>query len=216
MAKISDILSELDTNHDNSESLAATVMNYPQKLDAVMGGISSENARVKFRSVKVLRIISEKDPKLLYSRMDFFVGLLDSENKILKWNSIEILSNLATVDTQKRFDRIFKKFYGLLHEGSLITAAHVVDNSGKIANAKLRLRGKITGELLKVEKVRLPTEECRNILLRKTILTFDEYFDKIQDKNEVISFVRRQLNNSRKSTRAKAEKFLKFRLKQLG
>lgn len=209
MAKISDILNELDKKHDNSESLATTVMRHPRKLGVVMGGVSSENLRVKFRSMKVLRIISENGPKLLYPQMDFFVGLLGSENKILKWNSIDILSNLATVDPKKRFDSIFKKFYGLLREGGLITAAHVVDNSGKIANAKPSLRGKITRELLKVEKVPLPTEECRNIILGKTISSFDAYFDKIQDKDEVISFVKGQLKNRRNSTRARAEKFLK-------
>ena len=212
MAKISDILDELDKKNDKSESLATTVMRYPQKLGAVMGGVSSEKARVKFRSVKVLRIISEKDAKLLYPKMDFFVRLLDSDNNILRWNAMDIISNLVTVDSENRFDGIYKKFYGLLHEGNLITAAHVVDNSGKIANARPDLQGKITGELLRIGKVPLPTEECRNIIIGKTISSFDEYFDKIQDKDEVISFVRGQLKNRRNSTRARAEKFLKKNL----
>ena len=208
MAKKSDILKELDKKHDSSESLAAMVMKYPQKLSVVLSGVSSENPRIKFRSVKVLRIISEKDPKLLYPKMDFFTRLLDSGNNILKWNAMDIISNLATVDRNNKFAKVFKKFYGLFHEGSLITAVHVVENSGKIANAKQNLQSKITNELLKVEKVPLPTEECRNILLGKTILSFDAYFGKIQNKGEVISFVRRQLNNPRDSTKARAEKFL--------
>jgi len=113
------------------------------------------------------------------------------------------------VDVNKRFEKIFDKFYGLLEEGSLITAAHVISNSWKIVNAKPMLESKITKELLKVEKIQLPTEECRNILFGYTIRSFDQYFEKIQNKNEVIDFARRQLNNSRNATKAKADKFLK-------
>jgi hypothetical protein len=87
--------------------------------------------------------------------------------------------------TPKRDLIKYSKFYGLLYEGSLITASHVVDNSGKIAVAKPNLQSKITNELLKIEKIPLPTEECKNILLSKTIVTFDMYFDKIQNKKEV-------------------------------
>ena len=121
---------------------------------------------------------------------------------------MDTLANLAIVDSKNKFDKIFKKFYGFLYEGSLVTASHVVDNSGKIAGAKPNLQSKITNELLKIEKVPLPTEECKNILLGKTIVAFDMYFDKIQNKKEVISFVKRQLTNSRNATKVKAEKFL--------
>jgi len=156
-----------------------------------------------------LSLISKKNPQKLYSKIDFFIDLLDSENNILKWNAIDVIANLASVDIDKRFEKIFEKFYGFLQEGSLITAGHVVGNSWKIVNVKPDLESRITDELLKVEKIKLPTEECRNILLGHTILSFDQYFDKIQNKHEVVSFVKRQLNNSRNATKTKAEKFLK-------
>jgi hypothetical protein len=35
------------------------------------------------------------------------------------------------------------------------------------------------------------------------------YIDQIENKDEVISFVERQLNNSRRTAKLKAEKFLK-------
>lgn len=200
------MLGDLNRKQDNSESLARRIVKNPNQLSVVFNGVSSENPRIKFRSAKVLRIISKKNPELLYSKIDFFVDLLGSENNIIKWNAMDTLANLAIVDSNK-FDKIFKKFYGLLYEGSLITASHVVDNSGKIAGAKPNLQSKITNELLKIEKIPLPTEECKNILLGKTIVAFDMYFDQIQNK-EVISFVKRQLTNSRNATKVKAEKFL--------
>jgi len=202
------MLGELNRKQDNSESLARRIVKNPNQLSVVFNGISSENPRIKFRSAKVLRLISEKNPKLLYPKIDFFIELLGSENNIIKWNATDTIANLAIVDSKNKFNKIFKKFYGLLYEGSLITASHVVDNSGKIVGAKPNLQNKITNELLKIEKVPLPTEECKNILLGKTIAAFDMYFNQIQNKEEVISFVKMQLNNSRNATKVKAEKFL--------
>jgi hypothetical protein len=194
---------------DKPEDLAEKATRDSSLLSGIFDLVSSTDSKLKFKSAKILVLISKKDPGKLYPKMGFFINLLDSENSILKWNAIGVIANLALVDVDKRFDKIFGKFYGFLQEGSLITAGHVVGNSGKIANAKPDLESKITNELLKVEKIRLPTEECRNILLGHAILSFDQYFDRIQNKDEVISFVRRQLKNSRNATRAKAERFLK-------
>jgi hypothetical protein len=153
------MLGELNRKKDNSQSLARRIIKNPNQLSVVFNGISSGNPRIKFRSAKVPRIISEKNPKLLYPKIGFFINLLGNENNIIKWNAMDSIANLAIVDSKNKFNKIFKKFYGLLYEGSLITASHVVDNSGKIADAKPNLQSKITNELLKIAQVPLPTEE---------------------------------------------------------
>jgi hypothetical protein len=193
-----------------SADIADQVMENPDLLEELLNGVSAEDAKVRFGSAKALRVISEKNPQLLYPRMSFFADLLDSENNILKWIAIDIIGNLTAADTDDEFNRLFEKFYGYLHEGSLITAGHVVDSSGSIALSKPDLAGKITHRLLAVEGVPLPTTECRNILAGKAIRAFGVYFDKIEskDKDRVLSFVRRQLRNSRNATRTRAEKFL--------
>lgn len=191
------------------EDLAERALKDSELLVELFGGISSPNSKLRFKSAKILNIISNKDPQKLYPRMGFFVKLLESENSILKWNAIDVIANLAGVDVNKRFEKMFQRFYGLLQEESLITSAHVVSNSWKIVNAKPDLESRITNEILKVERIDLPTEECRNILSGYAILSFDKYFNKIQKKADVISFVRRQLNSTRNATRKKAEKFLK-------
>jgi hypothetical protein len=125
---------------------------------------------------------------------------------------MDILANLTRFDTKNKFNDIFHKYYSLLSDDTMITVAHVIDNSGKIALAKPRLTEKITDELLKVEKLSLKprlTQECKNIIIGKTILAFDSYYNQIDDKEKIISFVTRQLNNTRKATKIKAEKFLK-------
>jgi len=192
-----------------TEDVVEKVIERPELLSKLLTGIHSINPRIRFESAKVLRIISGKKPEMLYAQRELFVNLLDSENNILKWNALDIIANLTTIDSHNEFDSLFKKFYDLLYEGSLITAGHVVDNSAKIALSLPKLQEEITKELLKVEKIPLPSEECRNILIGKTINAFQIYYDKIKDKDAVISFVKRQLNNPRNATKAKAEKFVK-------
>ncbi|MFQ5892465.1 MAG: hypothetical protein ACE5HW_06695 [Candidatus Methanofastidiosia archaeon] len=177
-------------------------------LPEIFNGISSENARIKFKSAKILRIVSEKNPQELYSQIDFFIILLDSENNIIKWNAMDVIANLTLVDSENKFDEIFEKYYGLLSDESMITAGHVVENSGKIAKAKPYLQYKITNELLKVESIPR-RQECKNILLGKVILSFGQYIDQVKNKEKMISLAKRQLNNTRNATKKKAEKFLK-------
>lgn len=192
-----------------AEDVARSVIDNPRLLPELFDGISSENARTRFKSAKTLRIISGENPEALYSKMGFFINLLNSENKILKWIAIDVIGNLSSVDTENKFDKIFNKFYGLLADESMITAGHVIDSSGEIARAKPHLQDKITKELLRVEKIEYKTSECRNILLGKVILSFSQYIDQINNTEETVSLAKRQLANPRKATRVEAEKFLK-------
>ncbi|UCE15572.1 MAG: hypothetical protein JSV12_06775 [Candidatus Bathyarchaeota archaeon] len=204
-----DILEKLGKKEIKAENIAKNVIQDPGLLPEIFNGISSENSRIKFKSAKILRVISEENPEILYSKMDFFVNLLDRQNRILKWNAIDVIGNLTSVDSKNNFDKIFKKYYSFLSAESMITVAHVVDNSGKIAKAKPHLTEKITHELFKIEKIPR-NQECKNILLGKAILAFGMFFDQIENKDYVISFVKRQLNNARNATKAKAEKILKI------
>lgn len=204
--KKSDVLSKQETD---TGDIAEGVMQNPELLTRLLDGITSTKAKERFGSAKILRTISERNPRVLYSNWDFFVKLLENKNHILKWIAIDIIANLTAVDSQNLFDSLFRNFYSCLYEGNLITATHVVDNSGKIALSKPELQDKITKELLNVEKIPVPTKECRNILIGKTIEAFQAYYNKLKNKNKVLSFVKRQLYNPRNSTKAKAEKFLR-------
>lgn len=183
-------------------------------LAVLLKGISSSKATVRYGCAKVLRDLSEEYPEKLYSHMDEFIELLDSKYRILTWNAMAIIANLAKVDKDRKFDAIFDKYYGFLKNDYMVTVANVVGNSGKIALAKNHLRPKITKELLKVEHISVTphlTEECKKVIAEKAIGSFDLYFDKIEEKEKkkVLSFVKRQLDSSRRTLRTKAANFLK-------
>jgi hypothetical protein len=205
-----DILCTLEKKNKKPEELMEKVLKKPDLISTIIEGTTSTKGKVKFGSTKVLRLISEREPKILYPHMDFFIELLDSDNNILKWNAQDIIANLTEVDTDNKFDEIFQKYYDFISDDVMITAGHVVDNSGKIAITKRHFQDKITKHLFTVEKTPR-NQECKNILLGKAILSFGKYFDQMDEKSQdkIVSFVKRQLNNSRVATKKKAEAFLK-------
>jgi hypothetical protein len=181
-------------------------------LPFLLNGVHSSKAAVRYGCAKVLMDLSEKNPEKLYPYMDSFIDFLESEFRILTWNALAIIANLTSVDTDKKFDAIFNRYYGFLNSDYMVTVANVVGNSTKITLAKPYLIPKITDELLKVENISTGphlTEECRRVIAEKTIRSFGLFFEGIEQKEMVISFVEAHLDSPRKSLREAAEDFLK-------
>ena len=94
--KRSDIVKRLCNKEIDTEDIAEELIEDPDLLPGIVDGISSENADVRFRSAKILSIVSETAPQILYPKFDLIAELLDIDNKIIKWNAIDVLANLAT------------------------------------------------------------------------------------------------------------------------
>jgi hypothetical protein len=178
----------------------------------LLEGVHSSKAAVRYGCAKVLMDLSEANPEKLYSYLDSFIELLDSEYRILTWNALAIIANLTAVDADKKFDAIFDRYYSFLDNDYMVTVANIVGNSGKIAQAKPYLIPKITEELLKVENISTTqhlTEECRRVIVQKTVQTLDSFFNQVEQKDRVFSFVMACLDSPRESLRNAAESFLK-------
>jgi hypothetical protein len=200
---------EIARKETDMEKTVDKVMKKPELLSEVFEGLGSDKARIKYGCVKVLRLISEKKPEILYPRMDFFSDLLDSDNNFLKWGAIHTIANLAAADSERRFEVIFDKYFAPIPGPELIPAGNVIGGAAKIALAKPELSDRIAKEILKVEKAKYQTAECRNVAIGHAIKSFDLFFDQIKDKEPVIKLIKKQLKNTRNATRKKAEKFLK-------
>jgi hypothetical protein len=180
-------------------------------IPLLLEGVDHPKAAVRYGCSKVLMDLSEEHPEKLYPHFEFFVDLLDSKYRILTWNALAIIANLTRVDADKKFDAVFDKYYGFLDNDYMVTVANVVGNSGKIANAKPYLVPEITEELLKVQDLSVTphlTEECRRVIAQHAIKTLDLFFDKIDQKELVFSFVRMQLDSPRQTLKNAAEAFL--------
>ncbi len=210
-----DVARLFSRNGADPNRVAGTVARNPDQIASIFEGLAAREARVRYGCAKVLLIISEKWPLALYPHFDFLAGLLDSENKIFQWNAAWILANLAAVDGRKKFEKIFDRYFAPIPGPVMITGANVIGAAARIAKAKPSLCNRITAELLKVEQAEYRTPECRNIALGHAIKSFDQFFDRIEDKGPVIRLIRRQLENTRPATRKKAERFLHKHRKEI-
>jgi hypothetical protein len=148
----------------------------------------TEMSSVKYVSTKIIRKISEQEPKLVYPYFDDIVKWLYHENNFIKWDGIAILSNLVAVDNEGRFEAIYQDYFALLKNPQMITAANVVGNAWKIVLAKPEWEDDITKRLLKVKNIVYlnkgkPSPECSNIICGKVLECFEHYF-KLSDNKE--------------------------------
>ncbi len=197
----------------NAPKLAHAAILQPDRLADILAGLEAANPRTKYGCAKALRLIAEERPDLLYPRFDFFAALLDHKNKIFQWDAAFILSRLARVDGEDKFGSIFSKYFAPVPGPVMITAANVIRGAADLAMAKPGLADRIAAEVLKVEDAHYQTAECRNVAIGHAILSLGEFFDRLQDPQPVLRFVRKQLRNTRPATRKKAEHFLKIHSK---
>ncbi len=208
----SELLHDLGDKSITKEQLLNMVTRDFDLLPEVLSGISSSKAAIRYGCAKVLVDLSLRFPEKLYPHMDFFIDLLNNKYRILTWSAMVIIGNLAKLDKNRKFDAAFDKYYRFLNDEYMVTVANVVGNSGKIGLAKPFLVQKITNELLRVENLRTTphiTEECKRVIIEKTIKSLDMFFERINAKGKVISFVKRQLNSPRATLKAEAENFLR-------
>ena len=206
------IVEKLADKTISKEELFKKVKNNYDLIPEIINGMTSSKAAVRYGCGKVLMDISKENPEKLYPHMDFFINLLDSQYRILIWQSIAIIANLTRIDKNNKFEKIFEKYFSFIDNDYMVTVANVVGHSGKIGIAKPHLINKITNELLKVEKIKTTphlTLECKKVIAEQAIESFDMFFEKVENKKEVFSFVEKQRNSSRKTLKIKAEEFLK-------
>ncbi len=205
----SSLLQQIARKNSDKSKIAEKVIKNSDSLPQLFSGLRAEEARIKYGSMKVLVAISEKNPAMLYPKLDFFIGELDTDNNILKWGAIEIIANLCKVDSTHHFETIFSKYFLSIKEHQMITAANTLKAAVKIARYKHTLVDKISQEILESEKGDYETAECNNIVIGHAIKTLNELFPLLKSKKQAFEFVKRQLKNKRPATRKKAETFIR-------
>jgi hypothetical protein len=203
------LLQQIARKNSDKDKIAEKVIEDTTFLPELISGLQASEARIKYGSNKVLIIISEKNPAVLYPKLDFFISQLDNENNFLKWGAIEIIANLCRVDSAHHFENIFSKYFSSIHGYHMITAANTIKAAVVIAAYKHNLIEKIAEEILKVEEADYETAECNNIVIGQAIASLGVLFPQLKNKKSVFEFVKRQMKNKRPATRKKAETFVR-------
>lgn len=212
-----DLLEVLSVKGADLSVVAQSAIEEPGLICELIAGVSAPKGTVRYAFEKVLRQISEQRPELLLPHFDVFVHMLDHENSFLKWGAIMTLANLIAVDSQKRFDAVFERYYSPISGPSMISAANIIGASVKIVQYRPDLAGRVFREILNVEHAEYkskgqPSPECRNVAIGQAVDTFDQVYEIGACKDSIAAFVKRQLSNPRSAVVKKAEKFIQAHL----
>ena len=160
-----------------------------------------------YNCLKALMLVAQQHPELPYAHWDVLVGLLRSENTYFKLRGANLIAAVVCVDSDNRFERIFDEYHDLLDGRSVTAATYIAGNSGKIAMAKPALESKIRSRLFSIDDTHHPPQR-RDLIKGRAVEAFGEYFEEAEDKDQILEFVRSQLEAHSPRTRKKAKEFL--------
>jgi hypothetical protein len=172
----------------------------PKALADFLNRLQSEKGNARYETFKVVYIVSEDFPEVLYPKWALFEDMLKSDDNAFKFYGIHILANLARVVKTKKFETVFDAFFDIVNGDALIPAGHVAYVAHKIVKANPELAEKVTERLLNLDKA---TYKHKEIVQANALRSFSEYFELISNKDKIIAFAK-ELQKS-KSSRAKKE-----------
>lgn len=198
---------ELNTKNIDVENLAREATLNKEFISELLKGVINKSELIRFNSSNVLKVISQKNPETIYPKFDYFVEMLGSSNAYHQCCAIELIANLACSDPKNKFENVFNKFFDILKNEKTIPSAYLARNSGKIALTKPDLRKKITNKLLSIDVL----HKGKQIELIKShvIASLNQYFEFMENKHDIIKFVKNQLNSQSPKTKKAAQAFLK-------
>lgn len=202
------MLIELNDKKADVKQIAEKAVTDKELLSELLQGLKSKNETVRYNCSKILMLTSREHGEILYPAWDYLVEFLHSENSYQKMSAVNLLANLVKVDKENKFKCIFKDYFNLLDDKSMILSVYIASNSGQIVLAKPELEERITKMLLNIDKTH-HTESRKELIKAGAIESFSQYFAVSSDKAGILDFVSAQQNNTSLKTTKLARAFLK-------
>lgn len=209
----SELMEKLINNKD-LEGMVEVLKEEPRRIKGLIEKINTDKGSGKFFLEKSIRLLSEREPSLIYPYFSEIAELIQSPNNFIKWGAMITISNLIAFDEENRFEPLFEGYFSLLNSDSMITAGNVASNAWKFAMQNPIWESEITERLLKVKGNTYlykgePSPECKNIMLGHVLGCFDQYYEHSTLQGKMIAFAESEVSNPRKSVARKAKAFLK-------
>ena len=199
-------MSDLDKKDVDIKKMSANALTDGKLFKELMNGILSKDNTIRQNSFKVLQIIGEENPELLYPQWDQFSKMLKSKNNYHKYIAIYLLADLTAVDSQNKFEEIFDDYFMILGGDKTMTASHVALNSSKIVLNKPELQDKIIDILLNIDNIHQGRQ--KDLIKAYVIEALRKMYPDLKDKEKVMKFIEDQLDSSSPKTRDLAACFI--------
>ena len=200
------VMLDLEKRTPEQEEVAANALKDSKLLSDLLEGLFSNDREYRYNCFKALYLVSEDHPSTLYPRWEFFEGMLKSDSSTSNFQAIHILANLARVDSEGKFEKVFDRFFSFLEGNELIPASHVAYVSHKIVRAKPELVDIVMERLLNLDGA---TYKHVELVQANALGSFSEFFDRISAKDRVVSLARELLQSNSAKAKKEAAAFLK-------
>ena len=182
----------------------------PQLLDI----IETDKSAVKFQAEKIIRMISEERPIIIYPYFERIAALLYCGNNFIKWGAIQMIPNLLDVDKEHLWTKVRERYMETYMSPQIVEFGNGVKGAEKILAAYPEEEPILIPPLLSIdEHIFLykgeVSKECQNVAIGQIIETFEKIYPKSSYKKEMILFAENNIYNERKTVKAKALRFLR-------
>lgn len=170
--------------------------------------LNNPGIMVYYNSYYIISRASELKPELFYKYWDDFLMLLNHQNSYHRDFALILLANLTRVDKENKFSLIFDDYFSHINDEKFMTSRQCIQNTAKILTNKGELTEEIINILLDID-ARCDFPEKQKALLKSDVIDlFDEFYEKINDKELINEFVKDELNSISPKTRKKAKNFV--------
>ncbi|MBI5154853.1 hypothetical protein HZA57_06420, partial [Candidatus Poribacteria bacterium] len=134
--KTCSILEEIAEKGSDKSDIAGRVAAAPELVPELLTGLTDKRADVRFGCDKILGLLAERAPEVLYPHIESFITNVEHPNTILRWGAIAVLGRLAAVDEPRRIDALVPELLEPIAGPVLVTAVKCIEATARIALAK--------------------------------------------------------------------------------
>jgi len=202
------MLEELNDKNADIRGLAERAVKDKNLFKEFIDGLAVKNETYRYNCSKILNIVSEDHPDLIYPYWANLVNLITSPNSLHKMCAVYLLSRIINTDKEHKFNQIFDIYFSLLNDKHISVAYYVTVAAGRIAKARPDLQTRITQKLLKFSgpgKNHVSNEMVKSAIIE----SFDGYYETSADKEKIMNYVKDQVVSDSPKTKKAAKAFVR-------
>jgi len=170
--------------------------------------ISNKNIMVYYHCYDIVSEASISKPELFYKYWDICRNLLHHKNSYHRDIGLTMIANLSKSDENNLIIETIDEYLEHAHDDKFMTSRCCIKNSSKILLNKLELMEKIIIYFKNlVDNCNYPIKQ-KELLISDIIEAFDAIYDKYENKEEIMNFVRYKTNSVSPKTRKAAKEFI--------
>lgn len=198
-----------EKDFDVDEFVQIALMDDEARDEIVHQMISNAKIMVYYHCYYVASKASKECPELFYKYWDEISELLHHENSYHRDFAIDIIGNLTKIDRDSRFSEIEDEYFARINDKKFMTGNNCVRNLRKVYKHKEELRERIIALLLDIDNQCEYTEKQKGVLKCDVLEIFEEFYDEVEERDEINEFISAEVDSISPKTRKKARELVR-------